>query len=123
MDLRSVPASEVMHKEVISLSSSMNLEEVRDIFLTNNISGAPVVDEDGVLVGVVSQTDLIQVGLAGDFDDFDDNELLIGFSAWGVGGDSETIGDRLRGKFVAEVMGGNIFTAMPDDSASYLAGE
>ncbi len=123
MDLRNVPASEIMHTEVVCLNPSMNLEEVRDIFLSSNISGAPVIDDEEVLCGVVSQSDLIKVGLAGDFDSSDDNELLVGFSAWGAGGDSESIAERLRSKSVADIMAGNIFSAMPDDPVSYVAGE
>lgn len=123
MDLRNVPTSEVMNTAVISLEASMTLEDARDVFLTNDISGAPVVDEQNLLLGVVSQKDLIKVGLGGDFDDFGSNELLIGFTAWGAGGDSETIQARLKSKLVSDVMSNNIFSARPEDHASYLASE
>ncbi len=37
-----------------------SLDEVAELLAENDISGVPVVDDTGVLVGVVSQTDLIR---------------------------------------------------------------
>lgn len=40
------------------------LDEVADLFAQNGISGAPVVDGSGRMVGVVSQTDLVRAAAA-----------------------------------------------------------
>jgi CBS domain-containing protein len=41
------------------------LDEVAEVFAQNGISGAPVVDGHGRMVGVVSQTDLVRAAAAG----------------------------------------------------------
>jgi CBS domain-containing protein len=41
------------------------LDEVAEVFAQNGISGAPVVDGQGRMVGVVSQTDLVRAAAAG----------------------------------------------------------
>lgn len=50
---------EVMRKEVITVSSSTPMNELREILRQNRISGTPVVD-DGRLVGIISLEDFIR---------------------------------------------------------------
>jgi CBS domain-containing protein len=56
-------ARDIMKREVISVSTSMDLRDLAKLFLERGITGAPVVDAQGELAGVVSQTDLIYYGL------------------------------------------------------------
>jgi CBS domain-containing protein len=51
---------ELMHTDVVTVSAGMTLHELAQIFSENDISGAPVVDVDGQVVGVVSTTDVIR---------------------------------------------------------------
>jgi CBS domain-containing protein len=44
------------------------LEEVAEQLAQNDITGAPVVDADGFLVGVISQTDLVRAAANGSAD-------------------------------------------------------
>ena len=44
------------------------LEEVAEQLSQNDITGAPVVDGEGLLVGVISQTDLVRTAAAGTTD-------------------------------------------------------
>lgn len=53
-------AKEIMRKSVITLDPEMTLREAAQLFLEHRITGAPVVDQDGSLLGVVSQTDLVR---------------------------------------------------------------
>jgi CBS domain-containing protein len=53
-------ASDVMIKDVVRVSESTPLSEVAKMFVENRITGAPVVDADGLLVGVISETDIIR---------------------------------------------------------------
>ena len=55
--MKALKAGDVMVQEVISVQSKIDLRELEKIFLERKISGAPVVDQKGVLVGVISQTD------------------------------------------------------------------
>lgn len=52
-------AREIMNREVICVSKDLDLRDLAKLFLDKGITGAPVLDEKGELVGVVSQTDLL----------------------------------------------------------------
>ncbi len=52
--------SEVMTRTVVTLSPSMTLEQAAERLVQHGISGAPVVDDRGRLVGVLSETDLLR---------------------------------------------------------------
>lgn len=51
---------DVMYTDVVCLKTSMNFLEAAELFLQNKISGAPVLDETGALVGVLSEKDLFR---------------------------------------------------------------
>jgi CBS domain-containing protein len=51
-------ARDVMTTEVVKVPADLTVAELADVFMENEISGAPVVDEDGALVGVVSVFDV-----------------------------------------------------------------
>lgn len=53
-------ASDVMIKDVITVSESTLLKDVTKIFSENRITGVPVVNAAGDLVGVLSETDIIR---------------------------------------------------------------
>jgi CBS domain-containing protein len=59
-------ARDIMNRDVISVPTTMDLRELAKLFLEKGITGAPVIDADGDLAGVVSQTDLIYYGLTRD---------------------------------------------------------
>lgn len=52
--------SELMNPDVVSARPGMTVAEVRKLLATHGISGAPVVDESGRILGVVSQSDLVR---------------------------------------------------------------
>lgn len=56
----SLLASDVMVKDVIVVNESAPLKEVAKLFSEQKITGAPVVNSQGELVGVISQTDIIR---------------------------------------------------------------
>jgi CBS domain-containing protein len=53
-------ASDVMTQDVISVMESAPLKQVAQMFVERKITGAPVVNRDGELVGVISETDIIR---------------------------------------------------------------
>ncbi len=53
-------AKDVMSKKIVSVERWLTLPELAKVFEEKCISGAPVVDEAGVILGVVSQTDLVR---------------------------------------------------------------
>lgn len=52
-------AQEIMTKEVITIKKSASIREAIELMLVHGISGLPVVDEQGHLCGVLSESDLI----------------------------------------------------------------
>lgn len=53
-------AADVMHRGVLTVRESLTVRELSEFLLQNGISGAPVVDAGGRLMGVVSQTDIVR---------------------------------------------------------------
>jgi CBS domain-containing protein len=49
-----------MRQNVVTIDPQLTIQEVLQLFLERHITGAPVVDEDGRLLGVISQTDLLR---------------------------------------------------------------
>jgi CBS domain-containing protein len=54
-------AKDAMRTGVISLSPDATIEAAIDLLLSHNISGAPVVDEAGQVVGIISEYQLLAV--------------------------------------------------------------
>ena len=53
-------ASDIMTRNVVSVSPDTTVPELVNLLLGRNISGAPVVDAAGILVGVVTEGDLVR---------------------------------------------------------------
>lgn len=53
-----IPVREIMSREVVMVRDDMTLQEVATFLTENQISGAPVEDTEGRLVGVVSLSDV-----------------------------------------------------------------
>jgi CBS-domain-containing membrane protein len=52
-------ARDIMSADVVSVKPSTTVEDLARLFVTHRISGAPVVDDKGDLVGIVTENDLI----------------------------------------------------------------
>ena len=52
-------AQNIMTSEVITVKENATVRELAALLLTNNISGAPVGDDAGKVIGVVTESDLI----------------------------------------------------------------
>lgn len=59
--MKSVKVKEYMSRKLVTLRPDTNVVEAMDVLLKAKISGAPVVDESGQLVGILSEVDLMQV--------------------------------------------------------------
>ena len=53
-------ARDIMTKDVIAVSTSTTVEELARILVERRISGAPVIDDQGNLIGLVTENDLIR---------------------------------------------------------------
>jgi CBS domain-containing membrane protein len=54
-----LPVHVVMSKNVITVNRDANLHEAALILSEHKISGAPVVDEQGLVIGVISEADIL----------------------------------------------------------------
>ncbi|RJQ33378.1 MAG: CBS domain-containing protein [Actinobacteria bacterium] len=52
-------AHEIMTKDVATLNPETSVKDAAKLFAKKGIGGAPVIDENGNLVGIVSESDLI----------------------------------------------------------------
>ncbi len=59
--MKSVKVADYMATRLVTFLPSTNVVEAMRVFLDQKISGAPVVDEAGNLIGVLSEVDLMQV--------------------------------------------------------------
>lgn len=52
-------AQDLMTRTVITVEPATSLRDLAQIFLNNNISGVPVVDQDKKVIGIATESDLI----------------------------------------------------------------
>lgn len=52
-------ARDIMHTEVVTIGPDATVRELADLLATHEISGVPVVNDQGALVGVVTEGDVI----------------------------------------------------------------
>ena len=117
-------ARDVMQSQVITVSPESPLLDVQRLFVEEEINGAPVVDDSGILVGVVTTRDLLRaveeehdsaVSEARYFRD----DLEFSGPDWGRVPDD--FQDRLSERSVAEVMTPGSVAVGPDDSIPTVA--
>ena len=111
---RQIPCSEIMSKNVVSLFPEDTLEHGALILAKHNFSGAPVVDTENSVVGIVSQKDFFHaVGVGG-------VETVMELLAECLSG-VRCIVSGLRKGFIRDIMSSPAFTAYPDTTAHDLA--
>ncbi len=52
-------AKHIMTKDVITVSPAITIKNLAKILIKNQISGAPVMDKNGKILGVVSEADIV----------------------------------------------------------------
>lgn len=121
--MRLITASDLMNPRVLTVSQDMGVPELANFLVANDISGAPVVDGSGKLVGVVSLNDIAEA-LADDEDE--DGERSTGFfaSEWDEGLSPEEIEELPADATeltVADIMTPDVFTVGEETPVSEIA--
>ena len=102
-------AREIMTTDLITVTPTTPIREFARICIEDNISGAPVLNMDGSLAGLVSKTDLLERLLEADPRNAQETESLT--DMW-LGEDNP----------VAEIMVENIVSVLPDAPIDKVAG-
>lgn len=58
-------ASQIMTKAVVSATQDMSLKDVISLLLRYHVSGMPVVDEEGKLIGIITERDVLNSTFSG----------------------------------------------------------
>jgi len=109
---------DIMTKNVITVNPEMDIHKLADLFVKKNISGAPVVDKSGKLLGVVKEEGVI----------FQDKKvhlptfinLSIGFLALGTERYNEEI-KKITASNVSSIMEKDMVTISPDTEIEDVA--
>lgn len=51
---------EIMTTDVVTLNGYMSVRQAAELLAARNISGAPVVDSDGKIIGILTETDILR---------------------------------------------------------------
>ncbi|MCD1294434.1 CBS domain-containing protein [Methanocella sp. CWC-04] len=86
------PITEIMQQEVITIQDSSSLEDAVSTMIERSIGGAPVVTEDGKIVGIITERDIVHL-----------------------------MGETISGKRISDVMSERVTTAPPDMSIESAA--
>jgi CBS domain-containing protein len=123
--MRLITAADLMNPRVLTVRQDLTVHELANVLVENEISGAPVEDRSGKLVGVVSLTD-IAAALAEDEEIEGESERGDFFlSEWEDDGMSreeiEELGLDEAELTVAEIMTPEVFTVREDTPVSEIA--
>lgn len=111
-----------MSPDVITVGAAADLKEAWEILASNRISGAPVLDEQGEAIGVVSQHDLLQCIVSERSERLDEGSFYQALPAIAEG--FFPSGDRVEEVLrltTREVMNPRIIAVSPNDSVREVA--
>lgn len=103
-------ARDLMHADPLTVAASMPLLEVQHLFAAAEISSAPVLDEGGRVIGMISSNDLLRANDQAADDEIDEGEL-----------DDETRADGLARLTARDVANPYVRWVTPDMSARQIA--
>lgn len=128
-DMRPITAADLMSPDVLTVPEDMTVRDLAAFLMEHEISGAPVVDSGGRLVGVVSVIDIADLAAGAEEDEDGDDEVAPGsFFATGFGGGApEGLAD--LGPFegeegemrVGEIMNPEVYSVPEDATVSQVA--
>lgn len=121
--------ADVMTRSVLTLSPDMTLERAAEVLVEKGISGAPVVDAAGRLVGILSETDLLRRLRAVAEEMLGKRYLadrvhslaLLAFLSERQHAAVDEVYRRLRGEKVSQAMTRHVRTVAPTDSLEAVA--
>jgi CBS domain-containing protein len=117
-------AADIMESRVVTVSADMPLLNVYRLFVAEDISGAPVMNDTGDVVGVVSTRDLLRTANETHDEaavDLHYYEGVFSFQEDEWKTDVQDFEDRLSQRSVSEVMTTGVISIRPDAPVSDVA--
>ncbi len=114
-------ARDIMQSSVVTVSPDDRLSNVQRLFFEEEIHGAPVVDDAGHVVGLISTIDLLRTAAEqaeSDIGDLDIGDLELPLAGFG---DSDELRERLHGTPVSEAMTESVVAVAPDATIPEIA--
>ena len=106
-------------KTVVTVTEGTSIKDLCTILSEHRISGVPVVSEEGDLVGIVSEKDVVAHQVAGLEPDFVDPDLYELISSKYLGHDELARGQSRM--YVEEIMNRTVVTVAPDTDIAEAA--
>jgi len=100
-----------MTEDVVSVQPDTSLREAASVLVEHRISGLPVVDEGGAVVGILSETDIVMKASGG--------TERSGYLAWFF--DSDVTGEKVTAETVGHAMSSPAVTIAPERSTHEAA--
>lgn len=112
--------AEIMTRDVVTVKKATTLRELAEVFSSRRIGSVPVVDDDGSLIGIVTETDLIA----------QDRELhiptVVSLFDWVIYLESEKKFEedlkKITGQTVADILTEKVETVTPGTTVAEVAG-
>jgi len=125
--MRPITAADLMNPEVLTVPEDMTVRELATFLMDNEITGAPVADREGRLVGVVSVVDIADVA-AGEEEADEDGSGGVDYFAqsWEVGLTDEAreeleLEDEYAEILVGEIMNPELYSVPEDATVAEVA--
>lgn len=118
---KQITARDLMVDTVISLTSDMTLHAAWNLLFENRISGAPVVSSAGLVIGVLSQTDLVRETFLEGVTDFPRNTFYLDAPFYSHGDGWQSLTERLSSLRVEQAMTPDPICVSVDDTVAFLA--
>lgn len=114
-----ITAQDIMTRQLITLTPEMDFASAAKILLDNNINGAPVVDDQGQLKGILVQSDLVAQHKKMPVPTL--LTLLDSFITLGPTKEMEKTARKIAAMTVAEAMTADPVTVKPDTTIATIA--
>lgn len=111
--------ADIMTREVVTVTPRTSIRELADLFVSRRIGSVPVLETDGSLVGIVTESDLIELGRSPHL------PTVITLFDWVIYLESEKVLERelkkMGGKTVADICRSEVVTIAPGADISEAA--
>ncbi|MEJ8553954.1 CBS domain-containing protein [Tepidibacter sp. Z1-5] len=114
-------AKDIMTSDVMVVKQDATIKEIAEIFLNNRIGGVPVVDEENKIVGIISETDIIQKEKNVNVPSF--INILQGYIFFDSFKEVEEDIRKIAACKASDIMSKDVMTVKEDDSIEYVANE